>query len=85
MLVHRSLRDATCVMFEAPVLAAGAFYRACHLSQVDPLKFRGKWPKEAEESSWTWIDIFDVDEAEAAEAAGAIEKDVYEFHKLHAQ
>ncbi|SJX63429.1 related to C-type cyclin [Sporisorium reilianum f. sp. reilianum] len=83
-ILNDSLRDAICVMFEAPVLAAGAFYRACQTSQVDPGQFVGTWRnKDGEESHWAWVEIFDVDEAEAAEAAEAIEKDVYDFHEQH--
>ncbi|SPO26670.1 related to C-type cyclin [Ustilago trichophora] len=86
-ILNDCLRDATCVMFEAPVLAAGAFYRSCQTSQVDPSKFVAKWSgKEQEgERQLTWIDVFDVDESEAAEAAEAIENDVYLAHEQHAQ
>ena len=72
-------------MFEAPVLAAGAFYRACLTSQVDPSKFTAKWGKGEEERQLGWTDVFDVDEAEAAEASEAIEKDVYLSHEQNAQ
>lgn len=72
-------------MFEAPVLAAGAFYRACQTSQVDASKFSAKWTGQGEEErQLTWTDVFDVDESEAAEAAEAIEKDVYLSHEQHA-
>lgn len=85
-LVDDSLRDAICVMFEAPVLAAGAYYRACQTSEVDPYRFLAPWPnKEAEEKRLAWVEIFDVDEAEAAEAAEAMQKDVYEFYEQHGQ
>ncbi len=77
-----SLRDATCVMFEAPVLAAAAYYSACQKLQVEASKFSARWPhKDADGRLLTWMDVFDVDEAEAAEAAEAIEKDVFEFHE----
>lgn len=44
-----------------------------------------QWPKDAEDSRWTWTDIFDVDEDEAAEAAEAIQKDVYDFNESQGQ
>ncbi|SPO26372.1 related to C-type cyclin [Ustilago trichophora] len=86
-ILNDCLRDAICVMYEAPVLAAGAFYRSCQTLQVDRSKFVAKWNgKEGdEERQLTWIDVFDVDESEAAEAAEAIENDVYLAHEQHAQ
>ena len=72
-------------MFEAAVLAAGAFYRACQISQVDPSKFSAKWKEQdGEERELRWTDVYDVDEDEAADAAEAIEKDVYASHEQHA-
>lgn len=71
-------------MFEAPVLAAGAFHRACKTLNVDPAKFTAKWSKGEEERQLGWEDVFDVDEQEAAEAAEAIKKDVYLAHEQHA-
>lgn len=54
--------------------------------QLSASGFTAKWPpKAAEGRELTWMDVFDVDEAEAAEAASAIEKDVYEFHDQHAK
>ncbi|SNX85042.1 related to C-type cyclin [Melanopsichium pennsylvanicum] len=79
-------RDATCVMFEASVLAAGAFFRACQTSQVDPSKYLVKWTgKGEEEQQLNWTDVFDVDESEAAEVSESIESDVYLSHEQHAQ
>ena len=72
-------------MFEAPVLAAGAFYRACQTSQVDPGKFTAKWTsQDGEEHELGWTDVYDVDEDEAANASEAIEKEVYASHEQHA-
>ncbi|ETS60082.1 hypothetical protein PaG_06076 [Moesziomyces aphidis] len=83
--LNDSLRDSICVTFEAPVLAAGAFYRACTVSQVEPTKFSAKWKgKEGDEAQLAWTDVFDVDEDEAAEAARAIGSDVYASHEQHA-
>lgn len=72
-------------MYEAPVLAAGAFYQACRTSKVDPAKFSSKWGRADEERQLSWTDVFDVDESEAAEAAHSIENDVYLAHEPHAQ
>lgn len=79
------MRDSMCVMFEAPVLAAGAFYRACQTSEVDPSRFAAKWKgtDEGEEQQLGWVDVFDVYEEEAAEAAKAIENDVHLSHEQH--
>ncbi|CCF51893.1 hypothetical protein NDA11_004095 [Ustilago hordei] len=83
-ILNDSLRDSTCVMFEAAVLAAGAFHQACKTSNLDPAKFTAKWSKGEEERQLGWQDVFDVDEQEAAQAAEAIEKDVYLAHEQQA-
>ena len=70
-------------MFEASVLAAGAFYRACQTLQVEPTKFSASWKGDGEERSVTWTEVFDVDEEEAAEVSRAIDDDVYLSHEQH--
>ncbi|KAN0065199.1 hypothetical protein ACQY0O_001696 [Thecaphora frezii] len=93
-ILNDCMRDPTCVMFEAPVLAAGAFKKACAAMEVDPNTFRASRPPppptEAEAdaaksarpegASLDWKAVFDVDEDEAEEASEAIEEDVYAFH-----
>lgn len=39
-MTENSFRDPVCVMFEAPVLAAGAFKKACSAKGVDPATYR---------------------------------------------
>ncbi|PWZ00141.1 cyclin-like protein [Testicularia cyperi] len=85
-ILNDCMRDPLCVMYEAPVLAAGAFRRACLANDIDPQTFTAEWSgtvedKDKEEMRIHWEDVFDVDDSEARETADAIDKDVYEFHK----
>lgn len=77
------MRDPTCVMYEAPVLAAGAFVRACQATATDISTFSAEWTSDsddAEERRMPWTDVFDVDQHEADEVCNAISQDVYAFH-----
>lgn len=82
-IINDTLRDATCVMYEASVLAAGAFYRACLMAEVDPKKFSAVTEGDGEGRQVPWTDVFDVYEEEAVEASDAIENDVYLSHEHH--
>lgn len=85
-ILNDCMRDPTCLFFDAPVLAAGAFQKACALRNVDPAMFYAARPHDAppplsdEDNYFDWLDVFDVDENEAQEAVDAITQDVYEFH-----
>lgn len=77
-------RDPTCVFFDAPVLAAGAFLKACKERDVDPATFYAARPRDAprrddDDVYFDWLDVFDVDMDEAEEAKKALD-DVYVFH-----
>lgn len=83
-IITDMLRDATCIIFDAPVLAAGAFKKACILRGTEPAMFYGARPADAppvspEEDYLDWLDAFDVDDEEAQSALEAID-DVYAFH-----
>lgn len=70
-------------MYEASVLAAGAFRRACQTTATDPSTFSADWTSDlgaAEERGLPWTDVFDVDEHEADQVSEAIDQDVYAFH-----
>lgn len=84
-VLNDCLRDPTCILYDAPVLAAGAFKKACLARRVDPAMHYAARPRDAtpvppEEDYLDWLDVFDVDEAEAQDALEAIDRDVYEFH-----
>ena len=85
-VLNDCMRDPTCLFFDAPVLAAGAFQKACALRNVDPAMFYAARPYDApsprddDDNYFDWLDVFDVDEEEAQAAADAITQDVYEFH-----
>ena len=83
-IITDTLRDPTCIIFDAPVLAAGAFKKACIVYGTDPAMFYGARPPNGppvppEEDYIDWLDAFDVDDEEAQSAFEAIE-DVYAFH-----
>lgn len=85
-VLNDCMRDPMCLFFDAPVLAAGAFQKACALRNVDPALFYAARPHDAppprddDDNYFDWLDVFDVDEEEAQSAADAITQDVYEFH-----
>ncbi|PKI85822.1 hypothetical protein MVES1_000311 [Malassezia vespertilionis] len=84
-ILNDSMRDPTFVLFDAPVLAAGAFQKACTVRNIDPAMYYGARPRDAppaapEEAYYDWLDVFDVDEEEAQAAMDALDKDVYGFH-----
>ncbi|WFD22406.1 hypothetical protein MEQU1_001076 [Malassezia equina] len=85
-VLNDCMRDPTCLFFDAPVLAAGAFQKACALRHVDPALFYAARPHDAppprddHDTYFDWLDVFDVDEEEAQSATDAITQDVYEFH-----
>lgn len=54
-----SLYGAVCTFYDAAVLAAGAFQKACNLVEVDPFSFADQL-----DTSHTWFDAFDVDPEE---------------------
>lgn len=66
-VLNDCLRDPTCILFDAPVLAAGAFLKACTVSGVDPATFYAAAPGALSRDAYQdWLDVFDVDETEAA-------------------
>lgn len=85
-ILNDCMRDPTCLFYDAPVLAAGAFLKACHTLKIDPAMYYAARPHHAppvdkdEEDYFDWLDTFDVDDDEAREAMQAIEQDVYDFH-----
>ncbi|WFC94884.1 hypothetical protein MBRA1_001522 [Malassezia brasiliensis] len=84
-ILNDCLRDPTWVLFDAPVLAAGAFQKACTLRNVDPANYYAARPLDApqvgpDDNYYDWLDVFDVDEEEAQSAMQAIDQDVYGFH-----
>ncbi|WFD32354.1 hypothetical protein MSPP1_003399 [Malassezia sp. CBS 17886] len=84
-VLNDTLRDPTCVLFDAPVLAAGAFLKACRERGVDPAQYYAARPPDAppvsaEDDYFDWLDVFDVDEEEALASLDAIQQDVYDFH-----
>ena len=84
-ILNDCLRDPTWILFDAPVLAAGAFQKACTLRNVDPANYYATRPLDApqvgsEDNYFDWLDVFDVDEEEAQSAVQAIDQDVYGFH-----
>ena len=84
-ILNDCLRDPTCILFDAPVLAAGAFRKACALRGTEPANYYAARPLDApkvapEENYFDWLDVFDVDEEEAQAAMQAIDQDVYDFH-----
>ncbi|WFD38843.1 uncharacterized protein MJAP1_001807 [Malassezia japonica] len=84
-ILNDCLRDPTFVLFDAPVVAAGAFKKACALRSIDPAMYYAARPRDAppvtpEENYLDWLDVFDVDEDEAQAAMTAIDQDVYDFH-----
>ena len=83
-VLNDCLRDPVCILYDAPLLAAGAFRKACETRGVDPAMFYAGRPDAErvppEEAYLDWLDVFDVDEEEAQDALDAINRDVYEFH-----
>lgn len=58
-LSSSSLYGAVCTFYDAAVLAAGAFQKACNLVEVDPVSFVDQL-----DTSYSWYDAFDVDPEE---------------------
>ena len=86
-ILNDAFRDPTCLFFDAPVLASGAFLKACTERNVDPAMYYAARPSDAPrrpddegDDYFDWLDVFDVDLDEARDAMQAIEKDVYDFH-----
>ena len=84
-ILNDCMRDPVCLFFDAPVLAAGAFLKACCERHVDPAMYYAARPRDAPridaaDAYFDWLDAFDVDEDEAREAMTAIDADVYDFH-----
>lgn len=85
-VLNDCMRDPTCLFFDAPVLAGGAFLKACRESGIDPAMYYAARPLDAppvdaDDNYFDWLDVFDLDENEALAAVEAIERDVYGFHK----
>ncbi|WFC98871.1 hypothetical protein MYAM1_001604 [Malassezia yamatoensis] len=84
-VLNDCLRDPVLILFDAPVLAAGAFWKACKVRETDPAMYYAARPADAsprpsQEDYLDWLDVFDVDHEEAQSALDAIEQDVYGFH-----
>lgn len=62
-----SLYGAVCTFYDAPILAACAFARACEAVEVDPARFSPR-PRPDGKGPKAWYDVFGVDEDEIEEA-----------------
>lgn len=65
-LLFRSLQGAVSTFYEAAVIAAAAFQKACSLVEVDPASYT-----EQLQDVSSWYDVFDVDREEV-EGASAV-------------
>lgn len=54
-----SLQGAVSVFYDAAVIAAAAFQKACSLVEVDPASYTDHM-----QDVGTWYDVFDVDQEE---------------------